>query len=181
MSDQHPVQDPTPTPDAPAPPQPAKSKVIPLVAASAGLVLIAGGAVGLVLMLSQPSALATAGEACSGTEPVMRLLTEGEDAIDREDVDEDGEFAELFEGVVTVEDGGKTLIVSTKSQDDDPLRLSSLALDCVQEKMEMPSWLRESIGTTRALDGRQTGEWDSYSAQWSYHPDNGANLIIVQK
>ena len=26
--------------------------------------------------------------------------------------------------------------------------------------------------------GRQTDSWESYEASWSYHPDNGLNIVI---
>jgi hypothetical protein len=33
---------------------------------------------------------------------------------------------------------------------------------------------------TRALDGRQTQTADGYSYTWSYHPDNGLDIIITE-
>ena len=78
-----------------------------------------------------------------------------------DDSDEvDDEFAELFEGVVAVEDGGKTLIVNTKPEEDDALGVTSLSLECVYEQLDVPKSITERIGATRALDGRQDGDWD---------------------
>ncbi|MBB4139235.1 hypothetical protein [Microbacterium invictum] len=159
-----------------------------LIAASAVLILAGAGA-GLAFALSQPTPIERAGAECAGNKPLLRLSAT-EDSADKPAKDnaegltdeEAGElFDEYFDGVVSVEDGGQTLIVATKPQDDDVLGVSSLALTCVQESLEMPKWLIESMGQTRSLDGRLSGEWDSFSAQWSYHPDNGVNLIIVQK
>jgi hypothetical protein len=31
---------------------------------------------------------------------------------------------------------------------------------------------------TRALDGRQTASWSFIEASWTYHPDNGLDVII---
>jgi hypothetical protein len=33
---------------------------------------------------------------------------------------------------------------------------------------------------TRALDGMQDASWDNYKATWSFHPDNGFDLIITE-
>ncbi|WP_269142641.1 hypothetical protein [Georgenia yuyongxinii] len=32
--------------------------------------------------------------------------------------------------------------------------------------------------STRALDGRQTAEWDGVVATWSFHPDDGLDVIL---
>ncbi|MEJ1087264.1 hypothetical protein WDU99_02910 [Microbacterium sp. Mu-80] len=130
------------------------------------------------------TAIGSAGENCSGTKPVDLLLeeiqtTEAPKPESDESVDSN-EFEEQFNGVVTVEDSGKTLIVNTKSTDDDPLGISSLALECVCEQLDVPSHISERISVTRALDGRQQGSWDGYTVSWSYHPDSGANVIFVQ-
>ena len=37
--------------------------------------------------------------------------------------------------------------------------------------------LFEKMGETRALDGRQTEENDKYRVSWSYHPDNGMEVL----
>ncbi|TFD63127.1 hypothetical protein [Cryobacterium sp. Hh38] len=158
-------------------------KVIALIAV--GVVVIAG-ATGLVFSLAQPSPVERAGEACSGSKPIQAFLDDIDSSAspapeaDSTDLEEDDAFAELFEGVVSVEDGGRTLIVNTKSQDEDALGMTSLSLDCVYEQLEIPKHITERIGVTRSVDGRQDGHWDEFTASWSYHPDNGANVIIVQ-
>lgn len=43
----------------------------------------------------------------------------------------------------------------------------------------VPDYVFDLIGTTRALDGRQTETWGNFRASWSYHPDSGLNLLIV--
>ncbi|MET4638314.1 hypothetical protein [Mycetocola sp. 2940] len=88
-------------------------------------------------------------------------------------------YDDLFDKVVAVEDDGTTLIVSTKPDTDDAPGMTSRALDCVYEELDVPKHVSELIGSTRALDGRQTGEWDKYSESWGYHPESGMNLIIA--
>jgi hypothetical protein len=34
---------------------------------------------------------------------------------------------------------------------------------------------------TRALDGTQSASWDAIEATWSYHPDNGFDIILEEK
>jgi hypothetical protein len=34
---------------------------------------------------------------------------------------------------------------------------------------------------TRALDGRQSETWEDFSASWTYHPDNGLDVLIREK
>jgi hypothetical protein len=33
--------------------------------------------------------------------------------------------------------------------------------------------------STRALDGMQSATWSSYEVTWTYHPDDGLDLIIT--
>jgi len=139
----------------------------------------------LVANFFLPTTIERAGEACEGSKPFQAFVNEVESSAPPESKDDepeesDSEFEKLFEGVVSVEDNGRTLIVNTKPQDDDVLGLTSLSLDCVYEQLVVPSYISELIGQTRGLDGRQSGEWDGFSASWGYHPDSGANLIIVQ-
>jgi hypothetical protein len=156
-----------------------------LVAGVAVAVLVVGGVAALTVALTQPSALQRAGDECSGSKPLTAFLDDVRSSAPPTDAatpDRDtSELDALFEGVVTVEDGGKTLIVNTKPQDDDAAGFTSLSLDCVYEELDVPTSITARIGQTRALDGRQDGEWDGFNASWSYHPDSGANLIIVQK
>lgn len=155
-----------------------------LLAAVAGGLLVAGGVAAVVVTLMQPSALERAGAECAGSKPFMALLDDvrasaSPDAANTPSANT-SELEDLFQGVVTVEDGGKTLIVNTKPEEDDAVGLTSLSLDCIYEQLQIPASITARIGQTRALDGRQDGEWDGFSASWSYHPDSGANLIIVQ-
>lgn len=147
-----------------------------------GVLVVAGLAAAIFIPMLQPTRLEAVAETCSGTKPVERLGGGNETPEPKETVDGLAEsLAEYFDGVVSVEDAGKTLIVSTKSDDDDPIGVSTLALTCVEEELGMPKRVTESIAQTRSLDGRVSDEWDGFAAEWNYHPDNGLNLIIAQK
>jgi len=158
------------------------SRKVLLMAAGA---MIAAGLVAVVVFNAlQPTSIERAYASCSGTQPLDNLLSESDSDAPGEDSAEtssdNAALEKYFEGVLSVEDDGTTLIVATLPEDDDPLGVSSLAIGCIEEELEVPKWLQESISSTRALDGRQSEEWDNLSAQWGYHPDSGLNLIIVQ-
>lgn len=50
---------------------------------------------------------------------------------------------------------------------------------CTLAIVQAPSYIFELIQTTRALDGRQSEEWDQFKASWSFHPDDGLRLVLV--
>ena len=45
----------------------------------------------------------------------------------------------------------------------------------------LPDSLLAEMGETRALDGRQTAEYDDVSVSWSYHPDSGLEVMFKVK
>jgi len=49
---------------------------------------------------------------------------------------------------------------------------------CVLTELDIPDSVTTRIDSTRALDGRQSAEWDEFSASWGYHPDNGLDMVI---
>jgi hypothetical protein len=148
--------------------------------------VVLGAVAAIVVVSAQPTALERAQESCSGSKPLDSLLDDVRRSASPEPEvqptdDGNDEIDKLFEGVVSIEDDGKTLIIQTKPKDDDPLGITGLALDCVYTQLDVPAHVSERIGATRSLDGRQEDTWNGYSASWSYHPDNGANVIIVAK
>ncbi len=77
----------------------------------------------------------------------------------------------------TVADNGQTLTVDGKgSTDFSGLQVGTL--NCVLEVLGVPEAVKRHMFATRALDGRQTDSWEAYTASWSYHPDNGLDLIV---
>lgn len=149
-------------------------------------ILAVAGAAALVSLVTQPTAITRAGDACSGVKPLNTFFDNFRETASPQPKSEPTEAREsavlddLFNGVVSVADNGTTLVINTASKDDDPLGMTSLAMDCVYEQLDVPSHIRQRVGATRAMDGRQDGTWAGYTASWSYHPDSGANVIIVQ-
>lgn len=47
----------------------------------------------------------------------------------------------------------------------------------INEFLELPEWLYKEMVNTRALDGRQKEVFDNVTVTWSYHPDQGLEVI----
>lgn len=54
-------------------------------------------------------------------------------------------------------------------------------LECFLEAFDAPETVLRKVEQTRALDGRQAEEWEGYSMEWTYHPDDGASIIIERR
>jgi hypothetical protein len=79
-----------------------------------------------------------------------------------------------------VQDKGTSISFDTQGKSEsagDP----ATAVTCVLKAMSAPSYVLEHILSTRALDGSQTDEWDGYQARWTYHPDAGLRLTLVDR
>jgi hypothetical protein len=77
----------------------------------------------------------------------------------------------------TVTDNGQTLLVDSSGEEDFG-KLPSAGLDCVLDGLSMPDAVRSHMLGTRALDGRQEDAWPGFTASWSYHPNQGLDLIV---
>ncbi|MDO8148104.1 hypothetical protein Q6350_06630 [Isoptericola sp. b515] len=80
---------------------------------------------------------------------------------------------------IRLEDGGTTLMLDVQGSDD----YSGATFDdlaCVLSELGTPARVTELMGTTRAIDGHQSDTWDRFTATWSYHPDSGLDLIVVE-
>lgn len=78
-----------------------------------------------------------------------------------------------------LDDGGSSLTIDTKGSDD-AVGDEIVEAFCALRALNAPDYLIELMQTTRAMDGRQSEEWDGYRADWSYHPDSGLQLTIIQ-
>lgn len=122
-----------------------------LVAAAVIAIAIVGVVVALLVTASQPSKLQSAAEECSV---------------------ENSAYA-------TVGDKGKSLTLDMQGEDDLG-GLTYAQISCVLSEVNIPDSVTSVIGETRALDGRQTAAWDNLTASWSYHPDSGLAIILVE-
>ena len=77
---------------------------------------------------------------------------------------------------ITVGDEGRSISMQSEGEEAAGAAFEDLA--CVLLELDTPDSVINRIDSTRALDGRQTGTWDNYSASWGYHPDNGLDIVI---
>ena len=77
---------------------------------------------------------------------------------------------------ITVGDEGRS--ISMQSEGEEAVGADFEDLACVLLELDTPDSVINRIDSTRALDGRQTGTWEDYSASWGYHPDNGLDIVI---
>jgi hypothetical protein len=52
---------------------------------------------------------------------------------------------------------------------------------CVLESLEAPDSVISRMSSTRALDGTQDGSWSEIYVTWTYHPNNGLNMIFEER
>jgi hypothetical protein len=91
----------------------------------------------------------------------------------------DGEEGDPGWAFIYTADDGRTLIVDMKGAED-LVGVTIDQIDCVLVELDIPASVTARMDSTRALDGVQTGTWDSYTATWSFHPDTGLDLIIEE-
>lgn len=77
---------------------------------------------------------------------------------------------------VTVADEGTTLTVDTQN------KYGSIdAAACILQAIGTPSAIITAIDSTTGLMGVQTESANGYDYRWSYHPDNGMNIIVTEQ
>ena len=77
---------------------------------------------------------------------------------------------------ITVGDEGRSISMQSEGEESTGAGFDDLA--CVLIELDTPDSVFNRIDSTRALDGRQTGTWEDYSASWGFHPDNGLDIVI---
>ncbi|GLU91365.1 hypothetical protein [Agromyces sp. NBRC 114283] len=80
---------------------------------------------------------------------------------------------------LAIGDEGKTLILDMKVDGGSGLPIEDVV--CALAELNVSDAVLSQMDSTRALDGKQTAEWDDITATWTYHPDEGLDVILVQK
>lgn len=83
--------------------------------------------------------------------------------------------SETYSNAVNVGDEGHTLIVDGAKPGNDDFT----TMVCVLGELDTSQSVVAQMDSTTALMGRQTAEDGDYTYEWSYHPDNGMDLIIT--
>lgn len=146
--------------------------ILPWVVAGVGVLVVAAAiAIPVSLTAAQKAAdekAAAQAEADAKAAEVARLATF------REQLARCG-VASAGSSTVQILDGGEAVQLARVTKYDGP---SYEALTCFLAGLKAPSAIEAEISQTRALDGRQSDEWDGYSISWSYHPDDGASILV---
>ncbi len=87
--------------------------------------------------------------------------------------------ADTYSGYIDVLDNGKTLSIDGDGDEDQGAPVKEIA--CVLYAIPVPSYVISRMDQTRALDGVQREEFDTFNISWSYHPDNGLDIVIHEK
>ncbi|MDZ5443411.1 hypothetical protein U2F26_11800 [Micromonospora sp. 4G57] len=82
-----------------------------------------------------------------------------------------------FGSDVELGDEGRTLTLHGDGKESSGLSFGKL--ECYWSELKMPDSVKEELLATRALDGRQSGDWDGVHASWSYHPDSGLQMVFT--
>jgi hypothetical protein len=77
-------------------------------------------------------------------------------------------------------DGGRTLYLDMKGEDPGSGTLTWRQVECYLTALNTPEYVLRHMQSTRALDGRQSATWDMFEASWTYHPDDGLDVLIRQ-
>lgn len=79
----------------------------------------------------------------------------------------------------TVAADGSSLVMNTFGNKQPGM--SVVTLSCVLRELDAPESLMQRMETTRAIDGTREETWGSYRATWTYHPDQGLNVVISDR
>jgi len=153
-----PSEAPGPALPAPTPASPNRARAFGVMGVGVGLIL--GLVIGLVVVpaignvaggitsAAQPSPIAAATETCGVENSPYIVVGDEGQSVSMDSVGEESAGAEYAD------------------------------ILCVLNELDVPDSVLNRINSTRALDGRQTADWNNLTASWGYHPNSGANIII---
>jgi hypothetical protein len=82
--------------------------------------------------------------------------------------------AEDVDKTLELADDGATIVIDTRSEYG-----STAGMDCVLGALTTPESIKAEIGRTTAMMGTQDADNNGIHYSWSYHPDNGVNMVIT--
>lgn len=126
------------------------------------------GAIGVMLVMLLAGCGGQATSASTATETPKPEIVKARISCELEG----DKYAKLGDGGYTI-----TLQGRPKYRSEGP---SPDAIGCVLAAVDTPDSVIEQIDSTRALDGMQKASWDQFSATWTFHPDDGAKIIVSQ-
>lgn len=75
-------------------------------------------------------------------------------------------------------DNGRSVTLDQQG-DDQRSGLTFTQLFCVLDGLDVPDSVISEMEQTRALDGRLTASPDGMSLSWTYHPDDGLDVVLA--
>lgn len=83
---------------------------------------------------------------------------------------------------LTAGDGGKSVSVSGGDFDlpaaQDQADLATQVSLCILDELKVPDAVFAKVKDTTAMMGRQSDSWGDYKLSWTYHPDNGLEIVV---
>jgi hypothetical protein len=83
-------------------------------------------------------------------------------------------------GLDTTGDGGHTVTLETTGTTNYTTSMPASTASCILHAMGVPDVTMDLIGSTTAIDGRQTDDWGDVSLSWTYTPSSGLDLIMSE-
>lgn len=77
-------------------------------------------------------------------------------------------------------DADNTLYLDMRGEDVDSGNIAIADVMCVLQAIGTPTSVIHKMENTRALDGHRGDGWGAFEASWSYHPDNGLDIILTE-
>lgn len=127
---------------------------------------VGGAVVGAVAVVALSGCGGLVGEPAEEFTPETTIL---EDAV---------ESCEAADDVLG--DGGASLTFDTMGEDES-IGDDMEVVACVMSYVDMPDYVIDHVDSTRAMDGQQTDEWDDIEARWTYHPDSGLQITLIDR
>ena len=81
---------------------------------------------------------------------------------------------------VTVSDEGTTITIDGNG-DYQSYGADIYDIACVLSEVNTPTYIISNMDTTNSLMGRQTASFDGIDVSWSYHPDNGLDIVLHKR
>ncbi|MGQ0670454.1 MAG: hypothetical protein ACT4PO_12390 [Actinomycetota bacterium] len=81
---------------------------------------------------------------------------------------------------IEVADEGTSLIMDGPPDGSKGLDAFLTDVSCILAALDVPDFVIHNMDNTTSLMGLQEAEWDGIHAQWSYHPDNGLDVVLTE-
>jgi len=78
---------------------------------------------------------------------------------------------------VRIADEGQSLLINGQGEDE-ITGANIFDTFCLLNEIELPDSVISRMDSTSSLSGQQEATWNDYTAYWTYHPDNGLDIII---